>query len=515
MKKKTVSRLFAAMSSAAVLVSGAMMSALPVSAEGASEDVKANEGAVIKVECKYDDVFVNSCAGFIINDNTIVTSKGILSGNARTILEASQGNNFNFDESKLKYYVNISNYDITATDAMANVGENRNNFAVMRLSSVIQFDGTQYNAVKLGDSDTIDKTDDVYTIGYSTIGEKTTVISRGEVSKKNDNVIEYTIQNPTTGFLGAPVLDSNGAVVALTVDITNDGYRAVPVNQIKQALDTFNISYTAYNSNSFSIQNSVTYSEPVIESSVNSVTESSVDTQPSVESSTIESSKEESIELPEGNESNNTVMIIIIAFIGVAVIVVIAIIVVLANKSKPKIYDFQSGNNNIPNTQGGNSNMGGGMPTPNPYQAPTPPPAPNPYQPPMPPQQFGGQAGAGETTLLNDEGAGETTILGGGNAGVPSGILMNLKTGDRIVINKPEFAIGKERSRVDFCISDDSSVSRLHLKIRVRAGVCYVVDMGSKNGTYLNGARLTPNEENVIRNGDRLKISQLEFEFRS
>ena len=122
--------------------------------------------------------------------------------------------------------------------------------------------------------------------------------------------------------------------------------------------------------------------------------------------------------------------------------------------------------------------------------------------------------GAGETTVLN-EGAGETTILGGSETlGIPSGVLVNSKTGEKIIINKPEFAIGKERSRVDYCISNDNSVSRLHLKVRVRAGKCFIVDMGSKNGTYINGNKLTPNQEVMIQNGDKLEISHIEFEFR-
>ena len=38
--------------------------------------------------------------------------------------------------------------------------------------------------------------------------------------------------------------------------------------------------------------------------------------------------------------------------------------------------------------------------------------------------------------------------------------------------------------------------------------------MGSKNGTYINGNKLTPNQEVLIQNGDKLKISLIEFEFK-
>ena len=247
----------------------------------------------------------------------------------------------------------------------------------MRLASVIQFEGTKYSSVKLGDSSTIDKTDDVYTIGYSTIGDNTTVISRGEVSKVGNNVMEYTIQNPTTGFFGAPVLDSNGAVVALTVDITNDGYRAVPINQIKPALDTFSITYT-----SASETTPITISSnPVSEDSVKTSPDGEQnDTQPdkvsqpvdSVSNAESSSQAENSVDLPDEEEGNNTVMIIIIASIAVAVVIVIAIIIVLASKSKPKVSPSPYP---VPYTQGGNPPAnGGGMPSGS-----------GQFQPPMPP----------------------------------------------------------------------------------------------------------------------------------
>jgi len=141
---------------------------------------------------------------------------------------------------------------------------------------------------------------------------------------------------------------------------------------------------------------------------------------------------------------------------------------------------------------------------PTPPQAPyAPPAAPRPPMPPAPPVNDG----AGETSLLN-EGAGETSVLGGGAAGA----LVSTKNGQRVALNRSEFTIGKERRKVDFVI-DNSSVSRAHAKIRVRGGEFFILDLGSTNGTYLNGAKLAPNQETKLNGGDKVKISDEEFEF--
>lgn len=57
---------------------------------------------------------------------------------------------------------------------------------------------------------------------------------------------------------------------------------------------------------------------------------------------------------------------------------------------------------------------------------------------------------------------------------------------------------------------DDISVSRRHAEIR-RAGTGHLVrDLGSLNGTYLNGARV---DEAELRHGDELQIGRFKLAF--
>jgi len=49
-------------------------------------------------------------------------------------------------------------------------------------------------------------------------------------------------------------------------------------------------------------------------------------------------------------------------------------------------------------------------------------------------------------------------------------------------------------------------VSRRHFQVRLDGDVFYISDLGSTNGTYLNGAKLDPYVERVLRNGAVVEI---------
>ena len=56
----------------------------------------------------------------------------------------------------------------------------------------------------------------------------------------------------------------------------------------------------------------------------------------------------------------------------------------------------------------------------------------------------------------------------------------------------------------------EQGVSRRHAAIvRREGGALSLVDLGSDNGTYLNGQRLIPNQPRILRDGDEVRLGYL------
>lgn len=133
----------------------------------------------------------------------------------------------------------------------------------------------------------------------------------------------------------------------------------------------------------------------------------------------------------------------------------------------------------------------------------------------QPPMQ-GQQMNFGETTNLDMLRNGGTTVLNPSmrNPQMISPNLIRMKNNEKIMINKPVFRIGKEKSYVDYFVSDNTAVSRSHANIITRDSKYYVMDTNSTNHTYVNGKMIQSNIEVEIENGDKIRFGNEDFEFR-
>lgn len=121
----------------------------------------------------------------------------------------------------------------------------------------------------------------------------------------------------------------------------------------------------------------------------------------------------------------------------------------------------------------------------------------------------------GETTVLGGGMVGETTVLSVSSAAIDvKPCLIRVKNKETILINKPVFRIGKEKSYVDYFIGDNAAISRSHANIVSRNGEYYVVDTNSTNHTYLNGKMISSNTENRLESGSLVRLADEEFEFK-
>ena len=109
----------------------------------------------------------------------------------------------------------------------------------------------------------------------------------------------------------------------------------------------------------------------------------------------------------------------------------------------------------------------------------------------------------------SEDGSSDTTVL------TMNAYLVRVSNGKRIPVSKKEFLIGKEKGKVDYCISGDPTVSRVHALIRNIGGKYYIEDQASTNYTYYEGKQIPEYKAVYLEDGSRFKLSGVEFEFHS
>lgn len=120
----------------------------------------------------------------------------------------------------------------------------------------------------------------------------------------------------------------------------------------------------------------------------------------------------------------------------------------------------------------------------------------------------------GETALLNGpEDFSSQRVESGPSTPSAKAYLYRVQTDEKIALNKPVFRIGKERSYVDYFVSNNGAVSRSHADIIMRGSRFYIRDLNSKNRTFINGNAVAPEYETELNDGDNIRLANEEFVF--
>lgn len=407
--------------------------------------------------------------------------------------------------------------------------------------------------------------------------EDQVTVSKGSVSlcEMSNNGVPYVQHSAvmTRGCSGGPLVDANGYVVGLntfvyTID-QGSYYYSLKISEVTNALDMLGINYLTPDGTASAGQSDDATTEAAVEagaevssedateateatteavvldtaaldSTLSEATgymasdyteesyadlESAIDDAKSVKNNS--DATQSDIDRAASNlqkaidglqEATNTTMIIIIVIAAVVVVVIVVVIILVVKAGKK---------NNEPTRTVPTSQSYSAMPTP----APTPiapvspvasvtPVAPARPTPPVPPQNSMSQGpqyspsymneGAGETSVLG-YGTGETTVLSGSNQAKAT--LTRLKTNEKVDITKQLFRVGKERSKVDYCITNNNSVSRIHADIVYKNGQYFIIDNNSTNYTFVNGQMIPAKQEVALSSGDNIKFAEEEFTF--
>ena len=91
--------------------------------------------------------------------------------------------------------------------------------------------------------------------------------------------------------------------------------------------------------------------------------------------------------------------------------------------------------------------------------------------------------------------------------------ILRVRTNETVMIPKSPFRLGKEQGFVDYCVSDNTAVSRNHADIITRGNRYFIVDLNSTNSTYVNERSILSGVETEIFDGDRIMLGNEQFVF--
>ena len=538
--------------------------ALPVRADD-SEVVNEMRNGVVQVGLYYVDKggthhYIQGGTGFLINEQNLLTNQHVVVMSNETKAAASQAFGVDFvNDSKLDVRVEVVVTRDVRIEASVVQSSAEMDVAILEMSDSI-YDRTP---LTLGDSSTVTESTTVYALGFPVVPE---LVQDVQYYTYNDvtvtsNIVSKKVEMNATPFIqhSAKISDGNsggplvqvsssgvGSVVGINTSRVNENvesgyYYAMEINDVKELLDALGITYISIdgkdgdiieplspapddeNSDDSEISDETeeevtvdtaglraaisaaqdkqtdgtSYTEESLQAlddaieNANTVLDDTAATQSQVDQATDE--VESAADALEEEAGMNWLVWVIVGLILVIVIVVVVVLVVTSSNKNKKVAaareeDFrrkieqQRGNNQTSQkTATGHVNI---------------PPSPS--------------EGAGETSVLG-EGRGETTVL---NAGAQaSAYMIRKKTNERVPVSGPSFTIGKERSRVNYCISDNTSVSRCHARIMRKGAQYFVTDMNSTNYTFVNGVKVMPGQEVQLNNGDIVRFADEDFEF--
>ena len=444
-------------------------------------------------------------------------------------------------------------------------------FAILKMEKPIY--GGRTPAV-LGDSSTLKETTEVYALGFPGImdyGQADTTytyddvtVTNGKITKLQENYIVGDQSTPipvivhgasiAPGNSGGPLMKNNGLVIGVNSNLvgsnTDTYYYSIQINEIRDVLDMEGIEYlTASDSGSESADEPEQTDEPAATEEPEQTEEPAPIEEP-VEEPTVDPSLKEELskliskaeDVDKAAYTEETVSILndkiqaakevynnteateseiqsaqsdlqkavdglveapagfpiwIIGVIAAVVVIIIVAVIVAMNGKKKKAKEEEARRRAEMQRKASQKPAGGQWNTPS--QKPVTPPA------------YNYSEGSEETGVLNDGGS-ETTVLNGQS--IPSACLIRKKNGEKVTISKAVFKIGKERRKVDYCISDNSNVSRSHADIVYRDGAFYIVDQNATNGTTVNGGSVAAGQEKKLNNNDVVKLADEEFQFK-
>ena len=559
----------------AIVMAVCLVFSMAITASAAdNKAVTDAKSGVVQIQVWFNDpetantVYLQYGSGFLINDTTVVTCSHVVTGFSDEFYvqwaqttNAQLGLNRTAKDIRENLELRVIVYRDTYVKATIKNASSEMDFAILTLAQPI----TGRTPLALRDTATLKQTEEVFALGFpgdlDDLSSKhdydsdSVSITSGKVNKIGDmdfrtmqgndfdgvNCIESSAQL-AAGNSGGPLVDAEGNVVGINAAGNDTRNIAVSINQVMKVLNATGIEYAKAGE---------VVSKPV--ESDKAETDAETDEEAAeVDTADLEAAIEEAEEIKEEDYSEDSyealtkalddakdalksdsqddiddaeeallaaiddleeveaksfieqyAIIGVIAVVAVVIIVVIIVlVVVLSKKKKAPVAPVAPVAPQRPVAPVAPA-------APVAPQRPAAPVAPQRPAAPVTAETTVLSQGAGETTVLS-QGAGETTVL---SQAVNGGSLTRTSNNERIPINNANFTVGRERTKVDYCVTGNTNISRIHARFVVRDGVTYIVDNKAANGTFVNGVKAREGQEIELKSGDKILLADEKFEF--
>lgn len=541
------------------------------SIEEATETVEETTGienvkdSVVQIVIEYvtdtgKSYILKSGSGFLISENVVLTDYNLLllsdeeKATAETYLSTELGQAVSFSEVEGAKTIATEIGVVMYRDVVVSAEMNQYSSQEMRLGILNLSDSLNRSTAILGDSSAVTGSTELYTIGYKTIsvmeaGQETERLSQrdvkvnqgsynGEVTESNLIYMSHTAKISVGGD-GGPTVDENGLVVGLSLygGFEDGSYRTLAINEIKELLENCEIAYQesgisdisaediadARTTNETSVdksllndyilnysliekENYTDESYQALETALNNagvIKEDENATQEEVDAA-VEQLTVAKAQLVVKEDINYpfivTLSILILLIIIGLVLYILKLKGVIFKQKEPE--QLVTLNEMPTSARSGSLNREPEIVMPKPRTSGR--------------LGKGGESGGyKETTVLGVEmpAQNEGTVVLGTQAPAVEAYLLRVGKAEKVRIEGSEFLIGKDKGRVNYCITNNPSISRCHAKIKMQDGKFYLSDMQSTNFTYLNGRILEYDEEAELKDGDIVRFSNEDYSF--